>query len=246
MSSKIAFVLYLFCQFSFGQIMPRMPLHAQIVSDSIQMKSGNVVNITSKKTTFISDDGFFDILVHTKDTLIIQGPSFKTRKWIVKEGDFAIPLIMVKVETAVNHLQEVLVPRTIKPNLGDIQGYIDTPYFDDSYSSPENTTMPYYTIPNGMDFVKIGKLVAGLFQKEPEKKELDFYENFSEAAYKCVKPEFFTNALQLKEHQVGLFIIFCENDPKSKTFLKRESKFELTDFLITKSVEFKKIIALQK
>jgi len=57
---------------------------------------------------------------------------------------------------------------------------------------------------------------------------------------------FFTNTLNLKEDEIGLFLVFCENDSKSKTLQKPESQFELIDFLITKNREFKRITTFEK
>ena len=59
---------------------------------------------------------------------------------------------------------------------------------------------------------------------------------------KTISYTFFTNTLNLKEDEIGLFLIFCENDSKSKTLLKPESKIDLIDFLLTKNKEFNKII----
>jgi hypothetical protein len=36
-------------------------------------------------------------------------------------------------------------------------------FIDDSQSSPINRTMTYDGIENGFDFVRVGKMVAGLF-----------------------------------------------------------------------------------
>lgn len=243
MKSKMTILgLCMLCQFCFGQTDARKSLHGQVLNDSIQVSNGYVLNLNAKTRTFISADGYFDILAKAKDTLLISSLAFRSKKIILTNENFAIPLTIVKLETYTNQLKEVIVQRKIKPNLGNIQKIIDTPYFDDSQSSPKNTTMPTLTIENGLNFIKIGEMIGKLFSKnEPRKKEINFFENFKEVSIKTVTPEFFTNTLKLKEDEVGLFLIFCENDSKSKAFLKPESEFELIDFLITKNKEFKAI-----
>lgn len=248
MKTKITILfLCLVYHFSFGQTHARKSLHGQVLNDSIQVSDGYVLNLNAKTRTFISADGYFDILANAKDTLLISSLAFKPRKIILSLENFTIPLTIVKLETYTNNLKEVIVPRKIIPNLGKIQKIIDAPYFDDSQSSPKNTTMPTITIENGLDFMKIGGMIGKLFIKnEPDKKEINFYENFKEATNKAVTREFFTNTLKLREDEVGLFLIFCESDRKSRAFLKSENKFQLIDFLVMKNKEFNLITTLNQ
>lgn len=248
MKTKIAILfLCLVYQFSSGQTNTRKSLHGQVLNDSIQVSNGYVFNLNAKTKTFISDDGYFDILAKAKDTLLISSLAFKSKKIILASDNFTIPLTIVKLETHTNKLKEIIVPRKINPNLGNIQKIIDTPYFDDGQSSPKNTTMPRLSIENGLNFIAIGGMIAKLFIKnEPPKKEINFYENFEEAANKAVTQEFFANTLKLKEDEVGLFLIFCDSDSKSQPFLKSENKFQLIDFLITKNKEFKSITTINE
>lgn len=247
MKTKITILfLCLVYHFSFGQTNDRKSFHGQVLNDSIQVSNGYVVNLNAKTRTFISADGYFDILAKARDTLLISSLAFKPRKIILSSENFTIPLTIVKLETYTNHLKEVIVQRKINLNLGNIQKIIDTPYFDDGQSSPKNTNMPTITIENGLDFMKIGGMIGKLFIKnETPKKEINFYENFKEAANKAVTREFFTNTLKLKKEEVGLFLIFCESDPKSLPFLKSENKFQLIDFLVIKNKEFNSITTIK-
>ena len=56
----------------------------------------------------------------------------------------------------------------------------------------------------------------------------------------------FNEALKLKEDEIGLFLIYCENDPKSKALLKPEAEFELIEFLVVKNEEFKRFTTFEK
>jgi hypothetical protein len=57
---------------------------------------------------------------------------------------------------------------------------------------------------------------------------------------------FFTDALKLNDDEIGLFLIFCENDSQSKIVMKPENQFQLIDFLVTKNKEFKRITTFEK
>ena len=143
----------------------------------------------------------------------------------------------------------MIVPakKDIKPISGNTQAIVDKQYFDDEKSSPKNRTMPSDgTIENGMNFVRIYKDVLKTLRKNnPEIVDFTQNKSFTEVALKRVGYDFFANTLQLNDDEIRLFLIFCENDPKSKTLLKAENEFQLIDFLVTKNKEYKKITAIE-
>lgn len=242
-------ILCLCCQFCFSQISDRKPLHGQVVNDSIQLENGSVYNINSKKRTFISPDGFFDLLAKEKDTLLFSGFAFKSKTIVLSEKDFTATLLTVKLQAFTNQLEEVIVSK--KRNVGpvfDLKAIADMKFFDDEKSSPKNRLMPPDgSIENGVNFVRLFSDIVGLIKgKQKTEKEVVSDENFIEVTKQAIKHVFFTNTLKLKEDEIGLFLIFCENDSKSRKLLKPESEFELIDFLITKSKEFKSLTTFEK
>jgi hypothetical protein len=246
-TKTIIVVFYLFCQFCFGQTLTKKSLHGMVVNDSVNIQSGYVLNVNSNSRTFIKAQGFFDILAKTNDTLLFSSMGLKSKKIILSNKDFAVSVLVVKMNTLINPLKEVVVSRTaIKPNLGNIQNIIDREYFDDKQSSPDNPLMPS-KIKYGMDIDRIGKMIwKSFFKENSDKEKVVYYGNFSEIVTNRMHQFFFTNTLKLKEDEIGLFLIFCENDSKSKTLLKPESEFELIEFLIIKNEEFKRFTTFEK
>ncbi len=248
MKTKIGILaLCLFCQFCLGQILTRKPLHGLVTNDSVNVESGYVLNVNSNTRTFIGSQGFFDIMAKTKDTLLISSLGLKSKKIILTEKDFAVSLLVIKLNIFINPLKEVVVTKTvIKPNLGNIQNIIDTEYFDDKQSSLDNPLMPS-DIKYGMDIDRIGRMIWKSFFKENTYKDKEvYYGDFTDIVPKRIHPFFFTNTLKLKEDEIGLFLIYCENDPKSKALLKPEAEFELIEFLVIKNEEFKRFTTFEK
>lgn len=239
----------MFCQFCFGQTLTRKSLHGMVVNDSVNIQSGYVLNVSSNSRTFIKSQGFFDILAKTNDTLLFSSMGLKPKKIILAEKDFAVSVLVVKMNTLINPLKEVVVTKTdVKPNLGNIQNIIDKEYFDDKQSSPTpDSPLIASEIKYGMDIDRIGKMIWKSFFKEDtgKEKEVD-YGDFTEIVPKRIHPFFFTNTLKLKEDEIGLFLIYCENDSKSKALLKPEAEFELIEFLIIKNEEFKRFTTFEK
>lgn len=240
-------VFYLFCQICLGQTLTRKPLHGMVVNDSVNVQSGYVLNVNSNSRTFIKAQGYFDILAKTNDTLLFSSMGLKSKKVVLADKDFAVSVLRVKMNTLVNPLKEVVVTKTtIKPNLGNIQNIIDREYFDDKQSSPDNPLMPT-EIKYGMDIDRIGRMIWKSFFKENANKEKEVYQgDFTEIVPKRMHQFFFTNTLKLKEDEIGLFLIYCENDPKSKALLKPEAEFELIEFLVVKNEEFKRFTTFEK
>lgn len=240
-------VFYLFCQICLGQTLTRKPLHGMVVNDSVNVQSGYVLNVNSNSRTFIKAQGYFDILAKTNDTLLFSSMGLKSKKVVLADKDFAVSVLRVKMNTLVNPLKEVVVTKTtIKPNLGNIQNIIDREYFDDKQSSPDNPLMPT-EIKYGMDIDRIGRMIWKSFFKENANKDKEVYQgDFTEIVPKRMHQFFFTNTLKLKEDEIGLFLIYCENDPKSKALLKPEAEFELIEFLVVKNEEFKRFTTFEK
>jgi hypothetical protein len=251
MKTKIKILYFLFfCQLSFGQNETRKSLHGQFVNEIALVDNGYVFNLNSKTRTFISNQGFFDILAKAKDTLLVSSPSFKSKKIVLQEKDFLKTLFVIDLEAQTTLLKEVIVKGKldIKPAIGSTQKIVDMQFTDDAKSSPVNRTMPSDgTIENGMDFVRIFKMVSKVFKKDSDEKSgLNAQADFSDTVSKGLDRYFFTNTLKLKSEEISLFLDYCESDPKSKNLLKEEDEFLLIDFLITKNEEFKRITTLQK
>ena len=250
MKNKIGIIcLIFFTQFIFAQNEKRQSLHGQFTNEFALVDNGYVFNLNSKTRTFISNQGFFDILAKAKDTLLVSSASFKSKKIILQEKDFEKPLFIVNLESQTTLLKEVLVKgkSEIKPAIPSSQGIVDLKFTDDEKSSPKNRSMlSDGSIENGMDFVRMYKMVSKLFKKDAEKAGANSTIGFSEAVSKGVDSYFFTNTLKLKSNEVGLFLDYCENDPKAKTLLQEKDEFMLIDFLITKNEEFKRITTFEK
>ena len=247
-TKTIIIALCLFCQFCIGQTLTRKPLHGMVVNDSVNIQSGYVLNVNSNSRTYIKAKGFFDILAKKNDTLLFSSMGLKPKKIVLSEKDFAVSVLPVKMNTLINSLKEVVVTKIDnKLNLGRIQNIVDREYFDDKQSSPDNPLVPTMKIKYGMDLDRIGKTIWKSLFKENYQKEKDaYYGDFTEIVPKRINPFFFTNTLKLKEDEIGLFLIYCENDPKSKPLLKPEAEFKLIEFLVNKNEEFKRFATFEK
>jgi hypothetical protein len=245
----IVISLILFCQNSFGQDNNRRSLHGQFTNETALVNDGYVFNLNSKTRTFISNQGFFDVLAKANDTLLVLSPAFKSKKMIIQQKDFSKPLYVVILESQTTVLKEVVVKgqTDINPAIPNSQSIVDMKFAADAQSAVKNSVMPSdRSIENGTDFVRIYKMAAKLFKKDKAKSDLNANLDFSGSVSQAMDRNFFTKTLAIKNDEVDLFLDFCEVDPKSKTLLKQEDEFMLIDFLVTKSEEFKRITNFEK
>lgn len=251
MKTKIVIVIVsLFSQFCFSQIGLRVPLKGQVRNDLVPVENVVVFNVNSKTGTIVNSYGFFTIMAKVNDTLVFSSLAFKSKRIVLSEKEFIVPQFVVKMDIFTNELAEVLIlaKKEVNPISGGTQKYVDIQYFDDERSSPKNMTMPRdASIEMGMDFVRIYKDILKILRKNnPEK--VDFYKetSFSELALERINYSFFANTLKLKDDEIKLFLVFCENDPKSRTLMAPTDEFQLIDFLISKNKEYKRITTFEK
>ncbi len=246
MKIKVTILFFLLLgQISFGQTETRKKIEGQVRNDLVPVENVIVFNVNSNVGTVVSQYGSFGIQAKVNDTLVFSSLSFKSKKIILSEEDFIAPKLIVKLDVFTNELAEVLIraKKELSPIEGNSQKYVDMKFFDDEKSSPKNRTMPPVGgIENGMDFVRIYKDVLGFLRKKNPQKT-DFYKetSFSEFALSKVNYAFFSNTLHLKDEQIKLFLIYCENDSKSRELMQPSEEFKLLDFFVTKNNEFKKI-----
>lgn len=242
MKSKISIlVLFFLCQICFAQIGTRKTVRGQVVNDSVNVENVVVFNVNSKTGTVTSSQGYFKIDVKNNDTLVFSGLQFKSKKIVYSDIKNSLK---VKLEAFAYQLSEVIVSKN--ENIKAIQGsqeIVDQKYFDDEKSSPQNITMKQTgAIANPMDFVRMYKDILKIIKQDTSKDTKEIIRtDFTEVAMRKIPYSFFNNTLKLRDDEIKLFLVFCENDDNTQKILKSKSEFEMMDFLINKNIEFKKI-----
>lgn len=244
-------ILCLSCQFCFSQVLTRKALHGKIVNESEQVESGLVFNVNSQTGDVVDNKGVFGLLAKVNDTLVVTSLGFKSKKIVLKESDFLFSYLIIKLEAVANELLSVVVYAKHVPhtNFDNTQAIVDKQYFDDSQSSPNNILMmPTGTgDPNAMDVIRVyNKVFKSLFKDNPDKEDFVTDISFREVAMHSVSYSFFTDKLKMDDDQIALFLMYCENDPKSKSFVDTSQQFQIMDFLITKHDIFKNIASVDK
>jgi len=257
------FTLLLFFSFgmtAFGQLTSREILRGQIVSDSIAAERVTIYNKTSSRGAVSDDFGYFTIYAMVSDTLVFSSVNLKPVSLVLTQVDFDVQVMRVKLDVFVNELDEVIVsPKSLSGDLAKddknlkitrIKSDInplkasDIQIVDDFQSTARNIAMPNDgSIPLGMDFVRMGKDLFRLFKKDKGETKIEYTSDkvFAELAKERFTYFFFTETLGLQQDEIGLFLNYCESDPRLKGLLSPTKEFELIDFLISKGTEYRKL-----
>ena len=254
----LLFLCLLAMQLSYAQLGPREVIKGKILADRMPIENVTIFNISSNKGAVSDHLGEFAMYARPTDTLYFSNVVFKSRLLVLNENDFKVITLIIRLEEFVNELEEVVVtPRTLtgdlmkdvrnmkiidmrsNENVGQI---IDLQYEADLQTTPTNPGVYDGTIQYGMDFVKIGKMIGKIFEKDkPEKMVFTSSKNFQEAVKDKFTYHFFTETLGLKQEEIGLFLAYCESDANVNQLLAVNREIDLIDFLINKSVDYKKI-----
>jgi hypothetical protein len=259
MKNKLLILLcFLATTFSYSQLVPREVIRGKILADKMAIENVTIFNVSSNKGAVSDHLGEFAMYARPNDTLYFSNVVFKSKQLVLNENDFKVITLIIRLEEFVNELEEVIVtPRTLTGDLmkdaknikvtdmqsnEDVGKLIDLQYEADLQTSLKNPGVYDGTIAYSMDFVKIGQMIGGLFKKDKEEKIVfTSSKNFQAAVKDKFTYHFFTETLGLKQDEIGLFLAYCETDDSVKQLLAVNREIDLIDYLINKSVEYKKI-----
>lgn len=264
----LLFFILVITQIGFSQGIERKVLRGKIVADSLEVENLTVYNITSNVGAITDVDGKFSINARATDTLFIQGLSYDSKRYILTDKDFWLPVLEIKLHVKITELNEIIItPYTLTGDLKEdtkrIQVYgegfakIDAKvvkYYDDDIrlGTPENTAMPNVFAPTGVNLLGIVVGIANLvgIKGNPKSNSERVFEerrirdlqskSFSEHMLERFSHNFFIETLKIKNEDIPMFMSFAElNVYELSPLLKAENELKLIEYLINKSEEFK-------
>lgn len=230
-------ILSLSIVFQFAYSQTEKPRKGKVTSEDLPVQGAEILNLRSKKTTITDSNGAFSILAKAKDTLMFITKNYQYKKLILEkehneENKFLISLVRKPEE-----LEEVIVLSKIAfPKIKFDKNIASQLTIEKAAINRKPTGVYDGTIENGMG------MTISIFKGRKEIHQIDF----KELVKKNNDENYYLEILKLKPEELGLFIEFCDADPKSKTVLENSNPLQLLDFLFAKNIEFKKLNASEK
>lgn len=263
----LLFFILVITQIGFSQGIERKVLRGKIIADSLEVENLTVYNITSNVGAITDVDGKFSINARATDTLFIQGLSYDSKRYVLTDKDFWLPVLEIKLHVKITELNEIIItPYTLTGDLKEdtkrIQVYgegfskIDMRikhYEDDvRMGTPINTALPNQFAPTGISFLPLINGLSSLLgvKGDPKKNSERVFEerrirdlqskSFSEHMLERFSHNFFVKTLKIKNEDIPMFMSFAElNVYELSPLLKAENELKLIEYLINKSEEFK-------
>ena len=237
--------LFSYC-FSFSQT--EKLIRGKVLSGELLLKNIDIVNINSKKSVITDSNGDFTILAKVEDELFILSKEYNDLKIKLTQKEFEKDNLVITIEKKPIEIEEVKVQNKIKVRPIITQADLDAIKLSKQASNPKVPNVYTGEIENGMDFIRLGKDIIGLFKNKDKvkpKKSLPLI-GFKDYIHATFNEDFFSKKLKLNSDEIGLFLSFCEVDSKARTIVEHQNEFETMDFLISKKEDFKKLNSFNK
>ena len=232
-----------FIHLSFAAIcQDRRPLKGQLLYKNTKVVAANVVNNTAQTNTITDSDGAFEIDVLLGDEIIFSSVQYRIRSVKITEEILSKNRLVVSVNENINELKEVVV------TTDDVEKFLDLKeeefkgfdYEKDKSSQLINRAFNDRQLSDGIDFVNIAKLLTRAFANKSSDEQMRMKP--SEVLPLVFEDSFFEVDLGLDKSDIITFLEFIDNRMKTGELLKKDKEFQLIDFLINESKEFKNIL----
>lgn len=230
-------ILSLFFIIQFGFSQTEKPIKGKVTSDDFAIQGVEILNLRSKKTTITDGKGDFSILAKAKDTLMFIAKNYQYKKVILEMEHNEKNKLSISLVRKPEELEEVVVVSKIAfPKIKFDKNIASQLTIEKAAINRKPTGVYDGTIENGMGMT----IPLGGGRKKIH--QIDF----KELVKKNENENYYLQILKLKPEELGLFIEFCDADPKSKTVLENSNPLKILDFLFLKNIEFKKLNASEK
>ena len=247
MKQTLLLLSFLFsAYFSFSQT--EKLIHGKVFSGELSLRDIDIVNMNSKKSVTTDSNGNFSIPAKVDDELFIISKEYTDLKITLSQKEFDKNNLIIILEKKPIELEEVKIDHKIKVRPIITQADLDAIKLAKQASKPKVLNVYTGEIENGVDFIRLGKDIIGLFKNKDKvkpKKSLPPIE-FKDYIHAAFNEDFFTKKLKLNPDELELFLSFCEVDPKTKSIVEHQDNFETMDFLISKKEDFKKLNSSNK
>jgi len=230
MKVKLLFSTLLFT-FTFCFSQTTKPKKGKVLCENSPLQGIEVLNLNSKKTTKTDTNGDFNISIAPQDSLMFISKNYLYKKICIKKEDLN-NILIINLTRKPEQLDEVVVlTKKAFPKIKLDKNSANQLSIEKAAKNPKPYGVYDGTIENGIGMT----IPLGSGRKKIH--QIDF----KELVKNNNDEKYYSEILKLKPEEIGLFIEFCDADPKSKEVLVNTNPLKLLNFLLEKKIEFKKL-----
>ena len=238
MKIKLLFLALLCSYLNFGQE-SRTSIKGRLLYRNSNVIAANVVNNSAQLNTITNGEGEFEIPVRVGDELIFSSVQYKIRTVKVTAEMIKKNRIVVSINERVNILDEVVVGPENQQKFLDMkkEEFKRVDYTQDKSTKLINRAADDRQLANGLNFVNVAKLLGRLLSKnkgDSEKKLIP-----SEVLPYLFETAFFNQDLGLNAEETEDFLMEMDRVLPTQKLFKKDMEFQLIDYLVKASQEYK-------
>lgn len=242
MKNFYCLLLVLFTSFSVAaQDDGRVLLRGTVLYRSNSVPNENVINITTEKATVTNNDGQFEIKVKEGDELVFSAVNYRIESVVIDKAILRNRRLVVEVIEKVTELDEVTVSPDDEEAFLKLQEekFKKVDYEQDASTQVQNVALPQSVtgMQNGLNFVNIFKAIFKSNKEKDVPNERQI--KMSEVLRQIYEDDFFVRDLKIESNQIEDFLYYLDTKMPASSLLKKDNEFELIDFLVNQSREFK-------
>ena len=226
----------------YSQTDERRPLRGQVIYRNVPVPNENVINTTAEKATITNDKGEFLINVKEGDELVFTAINYQIEILKVTAEILAKNRLVVEVDEKVTELDEVTVSPENQKKFLQLQNeeFKQYTYETDATGEVQNIALDPTVrgMQDGVNFVNIFK--ALFLSKSKDAGETRTPLKISEVLRQVYDDDFFVQDLQLPQEKIDAFLLYCDDKLPTQSLLRKDNEFQLIEFLVTQSREFRK------
>jgi hypothetical protein len=241
---KLYFLLF---AFSFITLIaqPKLSLKGTVYFENFPLQKIEIINVNTEKIVLSDANGHFEMEIGIGNKLVIGNSAYNYQTMIIKKEDIENKEFKVFLTKKIEELDEVEITNIQMPKIKFDQASVDARKLEKENVFPNNINNQNQ-IPNGADFMAlgrgIGKLFKAIFNIQPKTpKEILPVIDIKSYVAMNFKPNYLTEILHLKPEQVNFFIEFCKSDANFEFTFRSDNVLLVMDFLNNKSTAFKQI-----
>jgi hypothetical protein len=229
---------------TFAQGETRTFLRGKVMYRSSNVQNENVININTEMGVITNSDGEFAINVKEGDELVFTALNYQIKRVIITPEILANNRLVVDVNEKVTELDEVVVGPENQEAFLIVKNeeFKKYEYGIDETSRVENIAMSDQErgMSNGINFINIFKAIRkGIKNEDGSEKEEAPRLKVSEVLRQVYDDQFFVTDLQLPQDKINQFLYYCDTRLPEQSLLKKTNEFELIDFLVNASKDFR-------
>ncbi|WP_268225374.1 carboxypeptidase-like regulatory domain-containing protein [Sinomicrobium oceani] len=245
---KVLFILTLSLIFTLqlqAQDDGRVILRGKVLYKNTNVPNQNVINIDTENATITNDDGEFEIYVKNGDHLAFTAVNYKLKTVEINDSILKNNRLVIEVNEKVNELDEVVVTPDNEEKFLELKGeeFKKFDYEQDYSSTAQNMATPEHSLQNGINFVNIFK---ALFKADEGTEGTKRQLKVSEVLRQVYNDEFFVADLKIPQDKIDDFLYYCDDRIPRQSLLRKDNEFELIEFLVKQSENYRKSLQEEK